>query len=51
MIAGMASALSGIQAGERMLSIGAHNIANAQTESFKRTRALLEESSAGSIRS
>lgn len=47
MIAGMASALSGIQAGERMLSIGAHNIANAQTESFKRTRSLLEESSAG----
>jgi flagellar basal body rod protein FlgG len=47
MIAGMASALSGIQAGGRILSVGAHNIANAQTESFKRTRALPEESSAG----
>lgn len=47
MIAGMASALSGIQAGGRMLSVGAHNIANAPTESFKRTRALPEESSAG----
>lgn len=47
MIAGIASALSGIQAGGRMLSVGAHNIANAQTGSFKRTRALSEESSAG----
>ncbi|WNM57286.1 hypothetical protein [Candidatus Nitrospira allomarina] len=47
MIAGMASALSGIQAGGRMLGVGAHNIANAQTESFKRIRALPEESSAG----
>lgn len=47
MIAGMASALSGIQAGGRILSVGAHNIANAQTESFKRIRALPEESSAG----
>lgn len=47
MIAGMASALSGIQAGGRMLSVGANNIANAQTESFKRTRALPVESSAG----
>lgn len=47
MIVGMAAALSGIQAGGKMLSVGGHNIANAQTESFKRTRALLEESSAG----
>ena len=47
MIAGMAAALSGIQAGGRMLSVGGHNMANAQTERFKRTRALPEESSAG----
>jgi len=47
MIAGMASAFSAIQAGARMLSIGAHNIANAQTEGFKRTRAIPVESSAG----
>jgi flagellar basal-body rod protein FlgC len=46
MVAGMASALSGIQAGGKMLSVGAHNIANAQTEGFKRTRALPVESSA-----
>ncbi len=47
MIAGMASALSGIQAGGRIFSVGAHNIANAQTESFKRIHALPVESSAG----
>lgn len=47
MIADMASALSGIQAGGRMLSIGTYNIVNAQTESFKRTRALPVESLAG----
>ena len=28
---------------------GAHNIANAQTENFKRTQATLEESSAGGV--
>lgn len=47
MIAGIASALSGIQSGGRMLSVGAHNIANAQTEGFKRTRALPVESPTG----
>lgn len=47
MMTGMASAFSGIQAGGRMLSVGAHNIANAQTEGFKRARALVEEASAG----
>ena len=47
MVAGMASALSGIRAGGKMLSVGAHNIANAQTEDFKRTRALPVESTAG----
>lgn len=49
MIAGIASALSGIQTGGRMLSVGAHNIANAQTEGFKRTRALPIESSSGGV--
>ncbi|GJL67532.1 MAG: hypothetical protein NPIRA06_01670 [Nitrospirales bacterium] len=47
MIAGMASALSGIQTGGRILSVGAHNIANSQTESFKRIRGFPEESSTG----
>jgi flagellar basal body rod protein FlgG len=49
MIAGIASALSGIQTGGKILSIGAHNIANAQTEGFKRTRALPVESSVGGV--
>ena len=49
MFSGFASALSGIQAGGRILAVGAHNIANAQTENFKRTEAILEESSAGGV--
>ncbi len=49
MFSGFAVALSGIQAGSRILGASAHNIANAQTESFKRTRATLEESSAGGV--
>lgn len=47
MFAGIASALSGIQTGGRMLGVGAHNIANAYTDGFKRTRALPVESAAG----
>lgn len=49
MFAGFATALSGIQAGGRILGVGAHNIANAQTENFKRTQATLEESPAGGV--
>lgn len=49
MIAGIGSALSAIQAGGKILSGGAHNIAIAQTEGFKRTRVLPVESSAGGI--
>jgi flagellar basal body rod protein FlgG len=49
MFAGFATALSGIQAGGRLLGSGAHNIANAQTENFTRTQATLEESSAGGV--
>jgi len=48
-LSGFASALSGIQAGGRILAVGAHNIANAQTENFKGTRTILEESSAGGV--
>jgi flagellar basal-body rod protein FlgC len=49
MFSGFATALSGIQAGGRILGVGAHNIANAQTENFKRTQARLEESPAGGV--
>lgn len=49
MLAGIASALSGVQAGSRLLSASSHNIANAQTENFKRTQATFEESPAGGV--
>ncbi|MFA9562116.1 MAG: flagellar basal body rod C-terminal domain-containing protein [Nitrospirota bacterium] len=49
MFLGFASALSGVQAGSRILGASAHNIANAQTENFKRTRTTLEESSSGGV--
>ncbi len=49
MFPGFATALSGVQAGSRLLGVSAHNIANAQTEDFKRTRATFEESSVGGV--
>jgi flagellar basal body rod protein FlgG len=49
MIAGIAAALSGMQAGGRMLGVGANNIANAQTGGFIRTRALPQELSPGGV--
>ncbi len=49
MFSGFAVALSGIQAGGRVLGASAHNIANAQTENFKRTQATLEESPSGGV--
>jgi len=49
MFTGFSLALSGIQAGGRILGASAHNIANAQTENFKRTQTTLEESSAGGV--
>ena len=44
MFLGFSSALSGVQAGGRLLGASAHNIANALTENFKRTQATFEES-------
>ncbi len=49
MFAGTASALSGVQAGSRLLGVSAHNIANALTDDFKRTQATFQESSAGGV--
>ncbi len=49
MNAGIYAGLSGIQAGARMLNVGAQNIAHAQTEGYKRTRAIPVESSAGGV--
>ena len=49
MISGFSAAISGVQAGSRLLGASAHNIANAQTEEFKRTQTTLEESPAGGV--
>jgi flagellar hook protein FlgE len=49
MNAGLFAGLSGIQAGARILNVGAQNIAHAQTEGYKRTRAIPVESSAGGV--
>ena len=49
MFPAFATALSGVQAGGRVLGVSAHNIANFQTEEFKRTQATLEESPAGGV--
>jgi len=49
MFLGFASALSGIRAGSRLLGASAHNIANAQTENFKRTQAAFEDSLSGGV--
>lgn len=49
MSAGIFTALSGVQAGGNLLHVRAHNIANAQTEGFKRLRAIPMESSAGGV--
>ncbi len=49
MIAGLNSALSGMQAGGRLLGASAHNIANAFTEDFKRTEAIPEVSASGGV--
>ena len=49
MISGIASSLTGISAAQAKLSATAHNIANAQTDEFKKHRVILEESSAGGV--
>lgn len=49
MFLGFASALSGVQAGGRLLGASANNIANAQTDNFKRTQATFEESQFGGV--
>ncbi|MEX0829045.1 MAG: hypothetical protein WD032_02270 [Nitrospirales bacterium] len=49
MFLGFTSALSGVQAGGRLLSASGYNIANALTENFKRTQATFEESQVGGV--
>lgn len=50
MLGGYGIALTGMQAAGRLLGASAHNIANAQTEGFKRITAILEESPSGGVR-
>jgi flagellar basal body rod protein FlgG len=49
MNAGIYAGLSGIQAGGKLLNVGAQNIAHAQTEGYKQTRAIPMESSSGGV--
>jgi flagellar hook protein FlgE len=50
MIDGLRSTLSSIQAHERKMSVNANNIANANTNGFKRDRAVLQEGRGGEVR-
>ena len=49
MISGISNSLSGLAAAQSKINAAAHNIANANTDGFKKTRAILEESAAGGV--
>lgn len=49
MLEGYGIALSGMQAAGRWLGVSAHNIANAQTEGFKRITTFPEERGSGGV--
>ncbi|OQX18414.1 MAG: hypothetical protein BWK76_07565 [Desulfobulbaceae bacterium A2] len=49
MLSGMEAALTGLQAYGTKMQATAHNVANLNTEGFKRTRVLLQESSAQGV--
>jgi flagellar hook protein FlgE len=50
MIGGLSSTISSLQAHERKLNVNANNIANVNTNGFKRDRAVLEEGQAEDVR-
>lgn len=50
MLGGIEAALTGMQTAGRMLGASAHNIANAQTDGFKRLKSIPEEGSVGGVR-
>jgi flagellar basal-body rod protein FlgC len=50
MIDGLNSTLSSLQAHDRKLNVNANNIANVNTNGYKRDRALLEEGRPGEVR-
>ena len=49
MFAGISHSLSGLAAAQTKINTAAHNIANANTAEFKKTRALSEESAVGGV--
>jgi flagellar hook protein FlgE len=50
MVDGLSSTVSSLQAHERKMSVTANNIANVNTNGFKRDRAVLQEGPAGDVR-
>jgi len=50
MITGLSSTVSALQAHDRKMSVNANNIANVNTNGYKRAQAVLEEGGAGEVR-
>ena len=50
MMDGISSTLSSLQAHDRKLNVNANNIANVNTNGFKRDRAVMEEGHGGDVR-
>ena len=50
MISGLSSTISSLQAHDRKMSVNANNIANVNTNGFKRDQAVLEEGNEGDVR-
>lgn len=49
MFAGIHHSLSGLAAAQNRINTAAHNIANAHTPEFKKSRAIFEESTGGGV--
>ena len=49
MLAGIQNSLSGLASAQSRINTAAHNIANANTPDFKKSRTVFEESSAGGV--
>ena len=50
MVAGLSSTISSLQAHDRKMSVNANNVANVNTNGFKRDQAVLEEGRPGEVR-
>lgn len=49
MFAGISHSLSGVAAAQAKITTAAHNISNAHTAEFKKTRTIVEESGSGGV--